>query len=929
MWDEGKVTWGGQAKGVGIVPDSTVNYTELSSPFEDLSDVGSLRVVVYGYNGLPMHPPLPDYMPDLSTHHLLITCPEQPLLVAVSPTAESPEYITESDLEEDPKEDDKDPKEDQLITLLIEIMMRRRSPMEIMASIAMMRAAAPSTYILAPPSGTPPLLTIPLPTSSTPLLIPSTNYREDVLEVTLLRQKRLCIALGPIFEVRKCSSAHTTRPTGGFRADYGFVGTLDAEIRRDPDREIGYRITNVWEDLDEIAEEIPMNDVAELGQRMTDFVTTFNRRDHARIARLMESKARASHEAWVQSMNASDMARSKVRALQTTVLVHQIEIGKLRETDCRQKTQLADILNLLKTLQNQMAALQSQQKPARDPTHPDVLKEASSSSLIWLCCSFVYSLLGIMGTTRSSPATTTTTTTPVTDAQLKALIDQGVADALEDRDADRSQNGEDNHDSGTSIRRQPPLAYECTYPDFMKCKPLYFKGTEGVVDLTQCALTWSNSHVKTVGHDVAYAMTCTNLKKKMTNKYYPRAEIKKLENTGRAYTAGSCEKKPYGGTKPLCYKCNYHHDGLCAPKCHKCNRVGHLARNCRSPINANTGKNQRGTRAGQNVFALSAEPMDTSRGSETEDKLEKKRLKDVPIVQDFPEVFLEDFSGLPPTRQVEFQIDLIPGATPIAHAPYRLDPSEIKELSDQLKELPDKGFIRLKLNKLTMKNRYPLPRIDDLFDQLQRSSIYSKIDLRSGYHQLGNKKEHEEHLKEILGLLKKEELYAKFSKCEFWIPKISKSMTKLTQKGVKFDWGKKAKAAFQLIKQKLCSAPILALPEGSEDFVVYCDASHKGLSDVLMQREKRSLQKDFGTILDMSTAYNSQTDKQSERTIQTLEDMLRAYVIDFRNGWVNHFPLIEFSYNNSYHTSIKAAPFEALYGQKCCSHVYWSEVGEA
>ncbi|GJT51556.1 putative reverse transcriptase domain-containing protein [Tanacetum coccineum] len=365
---------------------------------------------------------------------------------------------------------------------------------------------------------------------------------------------------------------------------------------------------------------------------------------------------------------------------------------------------------------------------------------------------------------------------------------------------------------------------------------------------------------------------------------------------------------------------------------------------------------------------------------EIEDKSEKKRLEDVSIVQDFPEVFPEDLPGLPPTRQVEFQIDLVPGAAPVARAPYRLAPSEMKELSEQLKELSDKGFIRpssspwgapvlfvkkkdgsfrmcidyRELNKLTVKNRYPLPRIDDLFDQLQGSSVYSKIDLRSGYHQLRvreedipktafrtryghyefqvmpfgltnapavfmdlmnrvckpyldkfvivfiddiliyskNKQEHEEHLKIILELLKKEELYAKFSKCEFWIPKvqflghvidsegihvdpakiesikdwaspkspteirqflglagyyrrfiegfskIAKPMTKLTQKKVKFEWGDKQEAAFQLLKQKLCSAPILALPEGSEDFIAYCDASKKGLGAVLMQREK-------------------------------------------------------------------------------------------
>ncbi|GKC38983.1 putative reverse transcriptase domain-containing protein [Tanacetum coccineum] len=677
---------------------------------------------------------------------------------------------------------------------------------------------------------------------------------------------------------------------------------------------------------------------------------------------------------------------------------------------------------------------------------------------------------------------------------------------------------------------------------------------------------------------------------------------------------------------------------------------------------------------------------------EVEDKSEKKRLEYVPIVKDFPYVFPEDLSGLLPTRQVEFQINLVPGAVPVARAPYRLAPFEMKELSEQLKELSDKGFIR------PMKNRYPLPRIDDLYDQIQGSSIYSKIDLRSGYHQLRvreedipktafrtryghyefqNEQEHEEHLNLILELLKKEELYAKFSKCKFWIPKVQflghvidsegihvdpakieinrQTMTSYS-KEAKLVWGDKQEAAFQLLKQKLCSAPILALPEGSEDFIAYCDASKKGLGAVLMQREKvisyasrqlkiheknytthdlelgavvfalkiwrhylygtkctvftdhkslqhildqkelnmrqrrwlellsdydcdiryhpgkanvvadalsrkerepplrvralvmtisldlpkqilnaqteaqkpeniksedvggmlvenakfpeaireqklepradgtlclngrswlpcygdlrtvimheshkskysihpgsdkmyqdmkklywwpnmkadiatyvnkcltcakvkaehqrpsgllvqpkipewkwdnitmdfvtklpkssqgydtiwvivdrltksaiftpmretdpldklarlylkevvtrhgipvsiicdrdprfasnfwRSLQNALGTNLDMSTAYHPQTDGQSERTIQTLEDMLRACAIDFGKGWVNHLPLVEFSYNNSYHASIKAAPFEALYGRKCRSPVCWTEVGEA
>ncbi|GJY14985.1 putative reverse transcriptase domain-containing protein [Tanacetum coccineum] len=331
---------------------------------------------------------------------------------------------------------------------------------------------------------------------------------------------------------------------------------------------------------------------------------------------------------------------------------------------------------------------------------------------------------------------------------------------------------------------------------------------------------------------------------------------------------------------------------------------------------------------------------------------------------------------------------MFPRTELVARVPYRLAPSEMQELSDQLQELSDRGFIRpstspwgvpvlfvkkkygsfrmcidyRELNKLTVKNRYPLPRIDDLFDQLQGSSVYSKIDLRSGYHQLRvrdedipktafrtryghyefqvmpfgltnapavfmdlmnrvckpyldkfiivfiddiliysrNKEEHANHLRIMLGLfggiilelLKKEKLYAKFSKCDFWIRivqflghlidsqglhvdpakieavknwtspttpieirqflglagyyrrfikdflKIAKSLTELTQKNKKYIWGKDQESAFQLLKQKLCEAPILALPKGNDDFVVYCDASHQGLGAVLMQREK-------------------------------------------------------------------------------------------
>ncbi|GJX20123.1 putative reverse transcriptase domain-containing protein [Tanacetum coccineum] len=173
-------------------------------------------------------------------------------------------------------------------------------------------------------------------------------------------------------------------------------------------------------------------------------------------------------------------------------------------------------------------------------------------------------------------------------------------------------------------------------------------------------------------------------------------------------------------------------------------------------------------------------------------KSDEKRLEDILVVREFPEVFPEDLPGYPLIRQVKFQIDLILGVMPVARAPYRLAPSEMQELSNQLQELMCIDY--RELNKLTVKNRYPLPRIDDLFDQLQGSSVYSKIDIRSGYHQL--------------------------------------------RKNKKYIWGEDQELAFQLLKQKLCEAPILALPEGNDDFVVYCDASHQGMGAVLMQREK-------------------------------------------------------------------------------------------
>ncbi|GJU29179.1 putative reverse transcriptase domain-containing protein [Tanacetum coccineum] len=300
--------------------------------------------------------------------------------------------------------------------------------------------------------------------------------------------------------------------------------------------------------------------------------------------------------------------------------------------------------------------------------------------------------------------------------------------------------------------------------------------------------------------------------------------------------------------------------------------------------------------------------------------VKEHKQEEMVVVRDFPEVFPDDLLGLTPIQEIKFRIELVSGVIPIVKSPYRLTPSEIEELTGQLKELQDKGFIRpcsspwgapvlsvkkkdgsfrmcidyRELNKLTIKNCYPLPRIDDLFDQLQGSQYFSKIDLRSGYHQMRVHEDDfpktvfrtryghfeftampfgltnalatwEEH--EFLGhVINGEGIHVGPSKIEAvnnWealrtpsevslflgsagyycrlienFSKIAKSLTILTHKSKTFDWGEEQERAFQTLKDKLCNAPVLALPDGPKDFVVYCDASGLGLGCVLMQRGK-------------------------------------------------------------------------------------------
>nr|GEZ84873.1 putative reverse transcriptase domain-containing protein [Tanacetum cinerariifolium] len=393
-------------------------------------------------------------------------------------------------------------------------------------------------------------------------------------------------------------------------------------------------------------------------------------------------------------------------------------------------------------------------------------------------------------------------------------------------------------------------ARECTYQDFLKCQPFNFSGTEGVIGLTRwfekmeivfhisncpekyqmkyascmllnSALTWWNSHKRTIGIEAAYAMSwgyarsAENKRRLKSNQIDNRGQLLVFkrqnigsQNVARAYTVGNNEKKVYVGYLPYCNKCKMHHAGPCTVRCRNCKRVGHMTRDYKVTVTSNTQR----------------APV----GSERE--LSDGRISETNVV------FRGCTLGL---LGHPFDIDLMPvelGSFNVINArgTYRLAPAELQELSIQLQELSDRRFIRpssspwgapvlfvknkdgtfrmcidyRELNRLTVKNRYLLPRIDDLFDQLQGSRVYSKIDLRLGYHQLRVQEED-----------------------------IPKTAFRTHYDHYEFQ-GEKAEATFQLLKHKLCSAPILALPEGSENFVVYCDASHKGVGAVLRQKEK-------------------------------------------------------------------------------------------
>nr|GEY90389.1 retrovirus-related Pol polyprotein from transposon TNT 1-94 [Tanacetum cinerariifolium] len=327
-------------------------------------------------------------------------------------------------------------------------------------------------------------------TSSPPLQLPSASRREDRPEVTLPPQKRLGIAFGPRYEVGESSSAAAARPAGGLRADYGFVATVDREIIRDPEREIGYEITDSWDEIVETLQGAPVSTDTKLGRYMREFETRVRQDTDEIYMRLDDEQTERQLLAGrlnilFKDRHASDLVHGEVMSLRTTVLGQMTEIRELHAADRRRQTVISELLRTDHRRSTEITKLrttlqgQKQMAPKR--------------------------------TTRSTADQETINATSVTNAQLQAMIDQGVTAALAACDALRSTNGDDSHISRTGVRRTERATRECTYTDFLKCQPLPFKGTEGVASLSQwCKRMESVFHISNcaVENQVKFA-TCT------------------------------------------------------------------------------------------------------------------------------------------------------------------------------------------------------------------------------------------------------------------------------------------------------------------------------------------------------------------------------------------------------------------------------------
>nr|GEY01610.1 putative reverse transcriptase domain-containing protein [Tanacetum cinerariifolium] len=409
--------------------------------------------------------------------------------------------------------------------------VRLKPPM----SASMEACIARHVTLLSPPLHIPSIplpLPSPLTTSPTDTRAPL-GYREAEIRMRALLQStsRRTDILEADVPPRKMAYLNTPAP----RFEVGEPRPIESYLRRCRVEQTCYGITDTWDEIVDTLMEIAPTTLEGVNQRVTKLDTTVRQRtdkfkvrfkeaqddrallrarvntlfrdrpDHHRTAMLLDRDAMYAREAWAGSEDRSAAIAAHVRTQEAQVAALIAQTSSLQ-------TQLTTVLGRIEILE------------ARDPEPQEGPAEASgSSNMLWGLLFYLLAIIKMVPTrrsTRETPATTTTPTTTVTDALLQALIDRGVAAVLAERDANRSRNGDNSNDSGTCRRRQVTTQRECTYTDFLKCQPMSFQGTKGVIGLTRWA----------VGQDVAYAMPWAALKRMITNKYSPRGEIQKLES---------------------------------------------------------------------------------------------------------------------------------------------------------------------------------------------------------------------------------------------------------------------------------------------------------------------------------------------------------------------------------------------------------------
>ncbi|GJU41816.1 putative reverse transcriptase domain-containing protein [Tanacetum coccineum] len=749
----------------------------------------------------PEHPPSPDYV--LGPEHL--PSPVEHLPVDASPTALSPGYVAEFDPDEDLEEDP----EEGCGAFEDEVMARRRRStssgrlfcvlLSLLCNLTtspppLTITLVPHTQIPSPPLPPPPLSLHLPPHVPTSLPLPSSPLPS------------LPVLLFIPYQVDQESLTAAPRPTGGHRTDYGFIGTIDAEVRRQRAEEVGYGIRDVWVDPTEAVEEVAPTTLEGVNARVTELIAVQEQDTHDIYAVIEDTQDRQT-----QLFQRVD---GLVEDRQTHTRMQVTYAGSNR-SHCA-TTLIAQVSSLQGQLSAALGQIQALQ--ARDQTHAD-----DSQAL-----------------------------------ELRVYVG-GLLDMIRGNVIHTQTQDDEKHEFANDRYYKRKLSRRGSWSNAVKQSARALVSTINKRKNRIAYIFWAGEKKGCKEDPVIWLGDCrsSGLMVIITNRWILRA----TQNCCHLLCVIVWCSRALQERLPEALKNGNH---------------GNQRGNGNAPAKVYVVGNAR-TNPDSNVVT-------GTYTKETEDKSGEKRLEDVTIVRDFLEVFPEDLLGLSPTRQVEFQIDLMPG-----HYEFQVMPFGLTNAPAVFRDL---------INRVL----WLLPRFIEGFS------------------------------------------------------KIAKPMTKLTQKKVAFEWGDKQEAAFQTLKHKLCSAPILALPQGAENFIVYCDASHKGLVPVLMQKREVVFALKiwrhylYGTKCIVFTDHKSLQHILDQKELNMRQRCWLELLSDY-NCEIRYHPgkanviadaltrkerikplrvrVLVMTIGLELSVVInRLAPFEALYGRKCRSPVCWAEVGQ-